>query len=84
MISKWIPKWFMAGDIAFISEKIFFVANRMDIWFISARAPRVKQPLSMMCLESWSSPKFQEAGYEKYVEFANIWQYLVGNISPVW
>lgn len=23
MISKWIPKWFMAGDIAFISEKIF-------------------------------------------------------------
>lgn len=42
----------MAGDIAFISEKIFFVANRMDIWFISARAPWVKQPLSMMCLKS--------------------------------
>lgn len=24
MISKRIPKWFMASDIAFISEKIFF------------------------------------------------------------
>ena len=75
----------MAADIAFISQKnIFWYKNRMDIRFISARAPEVKQPLSMMCRESWSGPKFQGPGYEKYVEFANIWQYLVGNISPVW
>lgn len=90
MISKLIPKWFMARDIAFISEKTFFHEKkkkkiRIDIWFISTRAPKVNQSLlSMICLQSWSSAEFYGAGYEKYVEFANIWQYLATNIAPVW
>lgn len=87
MISKSFTKWFMAGDIAFYQRKYFHKKKdkpRVDIWFIVVFPPKVKQSLPVMCLESWNGPKFQEAGYEKYVEFANIWKYLGGNISAVW
>lgn len=57
MISKQIPKWFMAGDIAFVSERI--PKKKIDIWFFSTCAPKVNRSLlSMMCLESWSSAEF--------------------------
>lgn len=62
MISKQIPKWFMAGDIAFVSERMQKKKRKkknIDIWFISTRAPKVNQSLlSMMCLESRSSTEF--------------------------
>lgn len=84
MISKCIPKWFMVSDIAFISGIIFSSKqNGYSVHFCPCSWGQ-RESLLMMCLESRSGPKFQEAGYEKYVEFANIWQYLVSNISPVW